>query len=228
MIHVTTSPLTIKCSKFKAKMTPRYCVSVCKFVCANKIPCSDLTNAFTSSPEAMTEVVKNHSTTLSDDFKLGFRLFNPICAPELVPKEETMNIETTPPELIPDIASNPTPIDPPKKRRGGFEKGRKLGARKPKVLPAASPDGIAKAAEDGKIKLTPSANAVPAERKTSMPADLGAPCAGDPASSLISFVETAPGSDLYKIEMLGSLYDVMHLLTNSKRHVIVAMDAHKF
>lgn len=194
----------------------------------------------------MTEVVKNHSTTLSDDFKLGFRLLNPICAPELVPKEETMNIETTPPELIPDIASNPTPIDPPKKRRGGFEKGRKLGARKPKVLPAASPDGIAKAAEDGKIKLTPSANAVPAERKTSMPADLGAsyagrqrmmlqepaapgaPCAGDPASSLISFVETAPGSDLYKIEMLGSLYDVMHLLTNSKRHVIVAMDAHKF
>lgn len=224
MIPITTLPLTIKCSKFKAKMTPRYCVSVCKFVCANKIPCSDLVNAFTSSPEAMNEVVKNHSTTLSDDFKLGFRLLNPICAPELVPEEEIMNIETTPPE----INSTPAPIDLPKKRRGGFEKGRKLGARKPKVLPATTPDVIAKTNDDEKTQLTRPVSKVLAERKTSVPSALGAPYTGDPTSSLITFVETAPGSDTYKIETIDSMYHVMHLLESSNRHVIVAMNARKF
>lgn len=226
MIPITALPPTIKCSKFKAKMTPRYCVSVCKFVCTNKLPCSDLVNAFTSSPEAMNEVVKNHSTTLSDDFKLGFRLLNPICAPELVPEEETMNIETTPPEI--NSTPIPTPIEPLKKRRGGFEKGRKLGARKPKVLPATPPYVVAPANDNEKIQLTRPVSIVPTERKTSVPAALGAPYAGDLASSLITFVETAPGSDTYKIETIDSMYHVMHLLENSNRHVVVAMNARKF
>jgi hypothetical protein len=223
MAPIPATPPVIKCSKFKAKMTTRYCVTVCKFACAGQIPCKDLANAFATTPAEMNDVVKNHSTSLSDAFVAGFQPAKPatiVCAPELVPDDENtetmstepMSIETTSP-----TASTETPTLAPiiKKRRGGFEKGRKLGPRNaPKALPDNSP--------------VLNSNTISPPRPVSVPPGLGAPYAGDPQSSLITFVETAPGSDLYKIEEIDSMYHVMHLLENSKRHVVIAMNARKF
>jgi hypothetical protein len=171
----------------------------------------------------MNDVVKNHSTSLSEAFKAGFQPIQPVnvfCAPELVPDDanlETMSTEPMSIETTSPATSTETPTLTPilKKRRGGFEKGRKLGPRNaPKALPDNSP-----VIDSDKSKPT---------RPISVPAALGAPYAGDPQSSLITFVETAPGSDTYKIETIDSMYHVMHLLESSKRHVIIAMNARKF
>lgn len=210
------SSLTVICSKLKANMSARYCVTTCKFACTNNTPCPDLVKANKSFPHHIEYVVEAHSTRLSDEFKLGFPIASkPLRAPELVPENKTMT--TDPIHEDAQLAAQVAPVpsvapSAPVKRRGGFEKGRKLGKRKPKVAPLTDVTPVILVAEPAK-QIQPATS-------------VAEPIDASPA--MMSFVETAPGSDLYKIEPIHSLYDIMHLLENSKRHVVVAMNARKF
>ena len=111
-------------------MSARYCVTTCKFACANNTPCPDLVKANNSFPNHINFIVAAQSAKLSDEFKLGFPLAS---KPTQAPGNEIMTTDS-----IVDAAPVTTDPPAPVKRRGGFEKGRKLGKRKPKTLP---PDG---------------------------------------------------------------------------------------